>query len=185
MRRALQVLLVLVLAVGLLSCGGNSTLNDTEAAVYLTVDVTEYNPEVNIAVPADVTITQMTIASHPKDPNATLNASQDVQLNRWVITPSRADGGSVASPQWIIDQPVHVPAGGQADLSNWRVFPQEYFYKPPLSNLFPENGGVDPETGQTNIRQSLRVEIFGTTTGGKSVSVAFTIPYNFFYAATQ
>jgi len=185
MRRALPVLLLLALAAGSVSCGGNSTLNDTEAAVFLTVEIEQYNPEVNIGVAQDVVIAQMTIASHPKDPNAQLGAAQDVLLNRWVITPSRADGGTVASPQWVIDQPIHVPAGGEANLENWRVFPQEYFYKPPLSNLFPENGGVDPETGQTNIRQALRVEIFGTTSGGKSVVLAFTIPYNFFYAATQ
>jgi hypothetical protein len=77
---------------------------------------------------------------------------------------------------------VYVPYNGNAQLENYRVFPAEYFNELPLSHLLPENGGFDPETGQTNIRQSLSVEIFGTTVAGKSVSCEpFTVAFNFFY----
>ena len=184
MQRALPIIAISMVLAVTVSCGGNSTMNDTEAVVFLTADVTQYNPEVNIALAADVTITSMTITSHPKDPDGDLTSNQDVNLNRWVITPVREDGGATASPQWQIDQHVYVPAGGDASLSNYRVFPQEYFYELPLSHLFPQNGGVDPETGHSNIRQGLKIEIFGTTVSGKSVKCGpFTVSFNFYYAA--
>ena len=50
--------------------------------------------------------------------------------------------------------------------------------------LLPENGGFDPETGNTNIRQSLQLQIFGETISGKSVATEkVSIAYNFFCLA--
>jgi len=181
MKRVLQLSVLLVMAVGALSCGGNSHLNDTKAVVFLTAEIKEYNPDISIASSADVTISSMTITSHSKDPSATLSSAQDVRLTRWQVTPYRTDGGTTASPTWSQDLDVYVAAGGSADLTNYRVFPAEYFTQVPLSYLLPENGGFDPETGNTNIRQSLKVEIFGTTVSGKSVSVEFNVAFNFFY----
>ncbi len=184
MKRALPIVILLGLLAVALSCGGNSTLNETEAVVFLTANIDQYNPDINIAVPADVTIESMTISSQPKDPNGSLTGNQDVNLERWVITPTRIDGGTTASPQWQVDQHVYVAAGGDASLDNYRVFPAEYFHQTPLSNLLPQNGGADAETGQSNIRQSLQVEIFGTTVSGKSVKCGpFNVSYNFFYSA--
>lgn len=164
------------------ACGGNSTLNDTEAVVLITADIREYNPEVNMAVSADVTIARLELSSTPKNPEGGAGAAQDANLSRWVVTPYRTDGGQTASPEWINDVSVYVPYEGTATLENYRVFPQEYFNELPLSHLFPENGGFDPETGQTNIRQTLQIEIFGTTNGGKSVSCQpFRVAFNFFF----
>lgn len=181
MKRMLQLSVLLVMAVGAVSCGGSSHLNDTEAVVFLTAEITEYNPDISIASTADVSIGKMSIKSNPKDPSATLSSAQDVRLTRWQVTPVRTDGGTTASPTWTSDLDVYVAAGGSAELENYRVFPAEYFTQIPLSYLLPENGGFDPETGNTNIRQSLKVEIFGTTVSGKSVSVVFTVAFNFFY----
>lgn len=183
MKRIPQLCILAALALVAASCGGNSTLDDTESAVVISVQVEEYNPEIDIcgAAGLDVTVSQMTVFSNPKAPGTILNSNSDVNITRWVITPSRSDGGSTASPQWAIDQGVYVPAGGTTDLENWRVYPAEYFLQVPLSNLLPENGGFDPETGQTNIRQTLRVQLFGQTVSGKSVaSVPVNIAFNFY-----
>jgi len=181
MKRLVQTCALLGLAVVAASCGGNSTLNETEAAVYLTAEVKEYNPDVSMSVSGDVTISKLNIHSFSKDPNATLTSAQDVRLTRWVVTAERTDGGTTVSPQWVNDIDVYVPAGGTTNLDNYRVFPAEYFNQAPLSYLLPENGGVDPETGNHNIRQTLHVEIFGTTSGGKSISVKFNAGFNFTY----
>ena len=183
MKRIPQICILAALALLAASCGGNSTLDDTESAVVLTVDIEEYNPEIDICGSAglDVAITRMSVASNPKVPGGTLGSNNDVNITRWVITPTRSDGGTTASPEWAIDQGVFVPAGGDADLENWRVFPAEYFLVLPLSNLLIENGGVDPETGNRNIRQTLRLEMFGHTVSGKAVStVPVNIAFNFF-----
>jgi hypothetical protein len=183
MNRIPQICILAALALLAASCGGNSTLDDTESAVVLTVDVNEYNPEIDICLAAgiDVSIASMTVNSSPKDPTGTLSSHSDVNIERWVITPSRSDGGTTASPEWAIAQGIFVPAGGETDLDNWRVYPAEYFLELPLSYLLPENGGFDPETGQRNIRQTLRLEMFGHTVSGKAVStVPINIAFNFF-----
>jgi hypothetical protein len=98
-----------------------------------------------------------------------------------VITPYRTDGGTVASPQWTYDQAVFVPAGGAATLENYRVYPLHLLSELPLAHLLPENGGFDPETGNTTIRQSFELQIFGETVSGKSIAtIPVSIDYNFF-----
>ncbi len=180
MNRIVPVSVLAMVSVLALSCGGNSSLNDDGAVVYLTAEIGLYNPDISVCFPGEVTIAELTIRSESKDPTGTLTANQDVILTRWVVTPYRTDGGTATSPQWSHDVDVFVPAGGQADLQNYRVYPAEYLSQPPLSYLLPENGGFDPETGNRNIRQSLRVEIFGRTVSGKSISVRpFTVAFNF------
>ncbi|MFV2073032.1 MAG: hypothetical protein ACC742_10330, partial [Thermoanaerobaculales bacterium] len=162
MKRILQLCVVLALGLAVSSCGGSSQLANGEAVVYLTIEVKESNPDIDVCAQAgDIVIAKMSIRSSSVDPSANLTSAQDVRLNRWVITPYRTDGGRTASPEWSYDQTVFVAAGSQADLDNYRVYPLEFLSEIPLAYLFPENGGVDPETGNTNIRQSLELQIFG------------------------
>ncbi len=175
------VVLAAVLLLG--SCGGNSTLDDTEAAVYITVDIEEYNPDIDICntLGLDITIETMEVVSNAKAPGTSLGSAQDVRILRWVITPERNDGGTTDSPQAIFDQGIIVTAGGTTDLANWRIYPVEYLSETPLGYLLPENGGIDPETGNRNIRQRLVLQMFGETMSGKSIaSIPQSIQYNFF-----
>ena len=185
MKRINGIGILLAAVLVLASCGGNSTLDDTEAAVYITVEIDEVNPDIDIcsylAFGTDVAVSKMTVQSTPKAPGVGLGPQQDVRITRWAITPSRTDGGSTPSPEYIIDQGIIVPAGGATDLENYRVYPVEYLDDSPLSNLLPENGGVDPETGNRNIRQTLTLQMFGETMSGKSVaSLPQVIQFNFF-----
>jgi hypothetical protein len=182
MKRITPVFVMLALALVVWSCGGSSTLDNTEAKVYLTVDISEYNPDIDICLQAsDIAISDMEIASQTKDPNGSTSASLDVNLKRWVITPYRTDGGSTASPGWTYDQAVFVPVGGSASLQNYRVYPLEYLSEIPLAHLLPENQGYDPETGNTNIRQSFELQIFGETVSGKAVATTpISIAFNFY-----
>jgi hypothetical protein len=185
MKRITTVGIVLTMVLLLGSCGGNSTLDDSEAAVFITVEVEEYNPDIdicaNIAFGIDVAVERLIVQSNAKAPGAALGSSQDVRLLRWVITPERNDGGTTASPEAIFDQGIIIPAGGTTDLENWRVYPVEYLNEIPLAYLLPENGGVDPETAARNIRQRLVLQMFGETMSGKSVaSVPQSIQFNFF-----
>ena len=112
----------------------------------------------------------MQVDSAPKDPDNTLTANQDVTLTTWEITPSRSDGGTVTSPAWSVDASVYVPAAGSANLANYRVYPAEYLDDPPFNYLFPENGGVDAETGQPVIREDMQLILYGRTVSGKAVA---------------
>jgi hypothetical protein len=182
MKRITPVLMTLVLALVVWSCGGSSTLDNTEAKVYLTVDISEYNPDIDICLQAsDITISSMGISSYTKDPSGSTSSAMDVNLKRWVITPYRTDGGATASPEWTYDQAVYVPVDGEASLDNYRVYPLEFLREIPLAYLLPENQGYDPETGNTNIRQSFELKIFGETVAGKAVSTTpVSIAFNFF-----
>jgi hypothetical protein len=182
MKRIAPVCVTLALALVTWSCGGSSTLDNTEAAVFLTIDIEAYNPDIDICFQlTDIPIENMTIASEAKNSDASLGSQQDVNLSRWVIRPYRTDGGSTASPEWIYDAAVYVPAGGSSQLENYRVYPLEFLSEIPLAYLLPENGGFDPETGNDNIRQSFELQIYGQTVSGKNVStVPISIAFNFF-----
>ncbi len=182
MKRIAPVFVTLALALVVWSCGGSSTLDNSEAAVFLTIDIESYNPDVDICLlPTDVAIESMAINSEAKNAEASIGSNQDVNLQRWVVRPYRTDGGSTASPEWTYDQAVYVPAGGAAQLENYRVYPLELLSEIPLANLLPENGGFDPETGNANIRQSFELQIYGQTVSGKNVStVPISIAFNFF-----
>jgi hypothetical protein len=182
MKRIAPVFVTLALALVVWSCGGSSTLDNSEAAVFLTIDIESYNPDVDICLlPTDMAIESMAINSEAKNPEASIGPNQDVNLQRWVVRPYRTDGGSTASPEWTYDQAVYVPAGGAAQLENYRVYPLEFLSEIPLANLLSENGGFDPETGNANIRQSFELQIYGQTVSGKNVStVPISIAFNFF-----
>lgn len=178
-------LLSVGLVVGLASCAGGNHSADDEAPVILTVDVPEGPADVNIAQSVDVAVARMEIKSQAKAPGTTLGPQADVILTEWVITPVRSDGGTVASPQWREFRNVTVPAGGTANLENYKIFPAEYFRKQPIVQLYPENGGFDRETGRPNIRQRLQIEIFGKTVAGQRISVRFDWNLNFFFAQEE
>ena len=178
----LSVALLATLSIVALACGGSSPLDNTQAEVRLTIDITFYNPDIDICGQAgsDVAIASMKVISTAKAPGVDIGPAQDVRITRWVVTPRRTDGGSIASPVWTHDETVFVPAGSQASLSNYRVFPAEYFDIDPLIYLKPENGGFDPVTGNRNIRQSLTLQMFGRTIGGKAIATEpIPIAFNF------
>jgi len=171
-------------AVAVLAMLGGCTSNhsaDSEAPVFLSATLQQGIVDVDVSVPFDVAVPQLIIESHAKSPDAVLSPQQDVYLNEWVVTCTRTDGGTVTSPVWHNFLPVYVPAGGSANLQNYRIFPSDYFTQPPLNQLFPENGGHDTETGKRTIRQRANIEIFGKTTAGRRVSLIFDINLNFFY----
>jgi hypothetical protein len=178
MNRIFLLCATLALVVGGLSC--SSSLDDSEAVVLLTVTDIDYGGGafVSVCLGQDVTISSLTIKSEIKG-GATGGTAQDVILTRWVVTPYRTDGGTVASPVWVRDLDIHIPANGQTDLSDFNFYPAEFYDEPPLLYLFPENGGFDPETGERTVEESLKVEWFGHTLSGRNVQLS-TILYTKF-----
>jgi hypothetical protein len=171
-------------ALGMAGCYGGNSSASTEAPVVLSVSITQGVADVDISVPVDVFIANMTISSKAKSPSAVLSQQDDVTLTEWVVTCSRTDGGTVVSPVWHdFNQTTYVPANGTATLVNYRIFPSDFFKQPPLNQLFPENGGIDKETGKRTIRQRLHIEIFGKTVAGRAVSLPFDVNLNFFYVS--
>ena len=161
----------------LVGCHSNSSAR-TEADVYLSEAVQPGPAEVSVSSGADVIIPTLTISSHAKNPGATLTQQDDVILNQWVVTCTRSDGGTVASPQWTNFYTAYVPAGGSTSLANYRIFPSEYYLQPPLNQLliYPF---LDKETNDPFIRQRLHIAIYGKEVSGKNVSLEFDVNLKF------
>jgi hypothetical protein len=167
-------------ALGVAGCGANRSA-DTAAPVLIITDVTLGPTFCLVSANVDITVPTLTFNSRGKSPHSTLSAQDDVVLTEWVTTCSRTDGGTVVSPQSRKFRTVYVAAGGSASLADTSIFPHELFQQLPLLQLFPENGGFDKETGKTNIRQKLHVEVFGKTVAGKTVSTSFDVTIDFSY----
>jgi hypothetical protein len=164
-------------------CSGSNHSADTDAPVYLTVDITQGVADVPVNLGADVVIPTMSIKSSAKSPGANLSGQDDVVLDEWVVTFRRTDGGTVASSSWRNYYTVYVPNGGNAALNNYRIMPVESLSQAPLNQLFPENGGFDKETGKDNIRQELTISVYGKTIAGRKVSLTFPVTIRFYYPA--
>ncbi|MCU0292818.1 MAG: hypothetical protein MUF10_12650 [Thermoanaerobaculaceae bacterium] len=181
--RLVLVALCSVAAAVMAGCSGSNHSADTDAPVYLTVDITKGVADAPVNLGADVIIPSMSIKSFPKAPGANLSSQDDVVLDQWVVTFRRTDGGTATSPAWNNTYNVYVPNGGTATLENYRIMPVEYLSQPPLNQLFPENGGFDRETGKDNIRQELTISLYGKTIGGRKVSLTFPVTIRFYYGA--
>ncbi len=186
MKRITSVGVVLAAALVLGSCGGNSTLDDTEAVVYITVDIEEYNPDIDIC------------AYHRRrGRHRHRDDERDIQRRKrrgrpWAARrtcgfsagsspPSAMTAAPRLRPRRSSTRASSSPPAGPPIWTNWRVYPVEYLNEIPLAYLLPENGGVDPETGNRNIRQRLVLQMFGETMSGKSVaSIPQPIQFNFF-----
>ncbi|HTO75563.1 MAG TPA: hypothetical protein VMQ61_05755 [Thermoanaerobaculia bacterium] len=163
----------IALAVVLLAASGVACTNkegETEAAVFLTVDITQQPGFVDVSVPAPVQIDTITLASHLKDSTASdPQHFQDVSIDNYTVTFRRTDGGTVVPPMQSFGGGVLVPSGGTATLSNYPVMYASTLSGPPFDQLFPFNGGVDRETGKSEIDTAFDLTFYGHTVSGQRV----------------
>jgi hypothetical protein len=150
--------------------GCTNKQSETEAPVYLTADVTFQPGFINIAIPAPIQFQTITIQSHFKSPTG--NDPQhfaDVSLDHYTVTYARIDGGTRVPPVETFSTGTLVPSGGTSTLSN---FPGMYAYavqESPFDQLLPFNGGIDRETGKTEIDTTFTFRFYGQTLSGQRV----------------
>jgi hypothetical protein len=79
-----------------------------------------------------------------------------------------------------------VPVSGVSTLNNYQYMTSDALLRPPLDQLYPFNGGIDRETGKTQIRQAGHVIWYGHTLSGQSVvSDEATFDLTFRYSASS
>jgi len=163
----------IALAVVLLAASGVACTNkegETEAAVFITVDLTLQPGFVDVSVPAPVQVQTITLDSRLKDSTATdPQHFQDVTIDNYTVTFRRTDGGTVVPPMQNFGGGVVVPSGGSATLSNYPVMYASTLSGPPFDQLFPYNGGTDRETGKSEIDTAFDVTFYGHTVSGQRV----------------
>jgi len=107
----------------------------------------------------------------------------DVHLKDLWVTWRRIDGGTrVPEPTHIIYD-IFVPAGSNATLDNGAVMIPEQYLGVPFNSLFPENGGIDPETGKTEIRLEATLSYYGSATNGDKIKAQLIVNETFRYGS--
>jgi hypothetical protein len=166
-----KIVLGIVLA-GVLAFASGCTnkQGESEAPVFITVDIEEQPGFVNVAVPAAVQIDTINLESSLKDPNASdPQGFADTQLNSYTVVFRRTDGGTIVPPMQTFGVGVLVPSGGTATLNNFPVLYQTALQQTPFDQLLPFNGGIDRETGRDEIDTAFDITFFGTTVSGHRV----------------
>jgi len=75
-----------------------------------------------------------------------------------------------------------VPVGGTQAVTNQMYLTATAIQRSPLDKLLPFNGGIDNETGSSEIRMVAVVTVRGHTLSGQPVSGSGTFNADFFYA---
>ena len=185
MRKTLIVGLTALVALAFAS-GCSNSQGTTESPVFITVNIELQPGFINVAVPAPVQITTMTLESHAKDPTSIdTQGFSDTQINQYTVVYRRMDGGTLVPPPQSFGCGVLVPHDGTATLTNFPVLYAAALQQSPFDQLLPFNGGIDRQTGRNEIDMAFDITFFGTTVSGKRVqSDTASGLLTFQYAAT-
>jgi hypothetical protein len=162
---ALALVAVLAFASGCTNPQGES-----EAPVFITVDLEEQPGFINVALAAPVQVETIILNSELKDPNASdPQGMADTQINSYRVSFTRRDGGTMVPPAQTFGAGILVPSGGEATLNNFPIMYESSLLQSPFDQLQPFNGGIDRETGQPEIDMAFNLTFYGLTVSGKRV----------------
>lgn len=143
---------------------------ETEAPVFITVSLDLQPGFVDVGAAAPVQIQTITLTSHLKNPSQTdPQGFADTQINSYTVRFRRTDGGTLVPTVQTFGVGVVVPSNGSAVLNDFPILPASAIQQTPFDQLLPFNGGVDRETGRTEIRMTYDITFFGTTASGHRV----------------
>jgi hypothetical protein len=167
MKRTIGFALLLAAA---LATACTNKQGETESPVFLTVDLQLQPGFVNVAVAAPVQLDTIVIASRLKNPNsADPQGFANVTIENYTVTYRRTDGGTIVPPMQSFGGGVLVPSGGSATLNNFPIMYASAVQGTPFDQLLPFNGGIDRETGKTEIDTAFDITFFGHTVSGHRV----------------
>src|SRR5262249_16195675 len=143
---------------------------ETEAPVFITVTLPLQPLNVSASSGAPVQIQTINLNSHlknPTAPNPQHLAAVEISFSKAVYF--GGDGGTLLPPPQEFAAAILVPSNGAATLNNFPVMSASALTQSPFDQLFPFNGGVDRETGLTQIHMFYNLTFFGQTASGQRV----------------
>ncbi len=153
-----------------LAPGCTNKEGETEAPVFITVEITAQPGFVNVGVVAPVQLSTINLASHLKNPTQTdPQGFANVTLESYTVHFRRTDGGTRVPQDTTFGVGGLVPSGGTATLTNYPILNASQIQLPPFDQLLPFNGGFDRETGKDEIDISFDITFFGHTVAGQRV----------------
>jgi len=185
-KNILPVLALGALLLALLPGCSTNTQGDDAAPVFLSGEFTELLLEKLLIEGTPVQFKTTTLRCRLKVPGAGSLQFLDVQIDSYVVSWSRLDGGTKASAAETFAGNIIVPVGGTSTLNNYQYMTADALLRSPLDQLYPFNGGIDRETGRTSIRQAGHVIWYGHTLSGQPVvSNEATFDLTFRYSAAS
>lgn len=185
-KTTLSVLALGALLLALLPGCSTNTQGDDAAPVFLTGEFTELPLEKLLVEASPLQFKTTTLRCRLKTPGTGSVQFLDVQLDSYVVRWSRLDGGTKASAPETFGGNVIVPASGSSTLNNYQYMTSDALLRSPLDQLYPFNGGIDRETGKTQIHQAGHVIWYGHTLSGQPVvSNEATFDMTFRYSAAS
>jgi hypothetical protein len=164
MKRSIGLFLVLAAAI---SAGCTNKQGETEAPVFITVDLQAQPGFVDVAVVAPVQIDTINLTSRLKNPaDADPQGFANVTIENYTVTYRRTDGGTAVPPMQSFGGGVLVPSGGSATLTNFPILYASAVQASPFDQLLPFNGGIDRQTGKPEIDTAFDITFFGHTVSG-------------------
>jgi len=169
-RRFLAI--ALLPAAALIASGCTNDEGETESPVFITVDL-ELQPgfvNVDVTPPIPVQIDTISLQSHLKNPTQSdPQGFANVQINSYTVRYRRLDGGTRVPAVQTFGAGILVPSGGTSTLSNFPILAASALQESPFDQLLPFNGGIDRETGKTEIQTTFDLTFFGRTVSGHRV----------------
>lgn len=166
-KRAILAAALLVIAA---APGCTNDEGETESPVFITVSLELQPGFVDVGVPAPVQVQEIVLESNLKNPSqADPQGFADTQINSYTVRFRRTDGGTRVPATKTYGTGILVPSGGNATLSNFPILDAVDLQQGPFDQLLPFNGGVDRETGRTQISMTFDLTFFGRTASGHRV----------------
>lgn len=163
------------------ACNTN-TQGDDSSPVFLSVSFDLLPAAKNVGDGTLLQFSNTTLKSVLKSPGSGATQFLDTRVDDYVIEWSRIDGGKTAPSTEVFAGNVIVPAGGTSNLNNYPYMSPSALMRPPLDQLQPYNGGVDRETGRSEIRCAGKVTFRGHTLSGQPVTGFGTFSMLFYYS---
>ena len=168
MKKTLWILLVTVAVLAVPGCTNQQ--GETEASVFITVDIVLQPGFVDIAVVAPVQIQTMVLTSHLKNPaQSDPQGFSDTLCESYLVHYHRTDGGTRVPGDKTFGCGVRIPSSGASTLSNFPILAASDIQAAPFDQLLAFNGGVDRETGKAEIDMAFDITFFGHTVAGQRV----------------
>lgn len=181
-----RIPLAAALLAGVLAVAGcsSNTQGDDASPVYLTVSYDLLPESWNVGSGAPLQFDSTTLTSVLKAPLQGSSSYLDTRLEDYVVDWARLDGGTKVPDSETFGGNVLVPAGGVSTLSNYPYLTRTALLRPPLDQLLPFNGGIDRETGRSEIRCRATVTYRGRTLSGQPVRGVGSFGMAFLYSGT-
>jgi hypothetical protein len=161
---------ILLVATLVLAPGCTNKEGETEAPVFLTVDLATQPIVVDVSVATPVLLGTVTVASHLKNPTQTdPQGFATTTLESYTVHFRRVDGGTRVPPDQILPEGHLVTSGGSTSITNLTILPAFFTQQSPFDQLQPFNGGFDRETGRDEIDMAFDITFFGHTVSGHRV----------------